>query len=37
VISANTIMHRVEDRVALGRTVLEFAESIREKWAVEAQ
>jgi LPPG:FO 2-phospho-L-lactate transferase len=36
-ISANTIMHRVEDRVALARTVLDFAQSIREKWAVEAQ
>jgi LPPG:FO 2-phospho-L-lactate transferase len=37
VIAANTIMHTLDDRVALGRTVLEFARLIREKWAVEAQ
>jgi hypothetical protein len=30
-------MRTVEDRVALGRAVLDFARVMREKWALEAQ
>jgi LPPG:FO 2-phospho-L-lactate transferase len=37
VVSANTVMHHPLDRVALARSVLDFAQAIREKWAVEAQ
>jgi LPPG:FO 2-phospho-L-lactate transferase len=37
VISANTVMRHVEDRVALATTVLGFAAAIREKWAAEVQ
>jgi LPPG:FO 2-phospho-L-lactate transferase len=37
VIAANTVMRTVDDRVALARTVLEFAKAMREKWALEAQ
>ena len=37
VIAANTVMQRLEDRVALAKTVLGFAHAIRQKWAVEAQ
>ena len=37
VIAANTIMRTVDERVALARTVLEFARVIREARAVEAQ
>jgi LPPG:FO 2-phospho-L-lactate transferase len=37
VLAANTVMHHPLDRVALARSVLDFAQAIREKWAVEAQ
>ncbi len=37
VVSANTVMHHPLDRVALARSVFDFAKAIREKWAVEAQ
>jgi LPPG:FO 2-phospho-L-lactate transferase len=37
VVTANTVMHHPLDRVALARSVLDFAKAIREKWAVEAQ
>ena len=35
--AAQTVMRTVEDRVALGRSVLEFARALREKKAVEAE
>ena len=37
VVTANTVMHHPLDRVALARSVLDFAKAIREKWAVEAR
>jgi LPPG:FO 2-phospho-L-lactate transferase len=36
-LAANTVMRTVEDRVALARTVLDFARALREKKAVEAE
>jgi hypothetical protein len=37
VLAAHTVMRTLEDRVALARSVLEFARSIREARALEAQ
>jgi LPPG:FO 2-phospho-L-lactate transferase len=36
-LAANTVMRTVEDRVALARTVLDFARALRDKKAVEAE
>jgi LPPG:FO 2-phospho-L-lactate transferase len=37
VVAVNTIMRSDEDRIGLARATLEFAASIREKWAAEVQ
>ena len=37
VAAVNTVMRKDEDRIALARATLDFAQKIREKWAAEVQ